>query len=177
MGFSVKVLARALGWTEAAADLLRKVAPLHDVGKIGIPDAILFKPGSLTPEEWRVMRTHPLLGERILSGSSAPLHRLAAEVAAHHHERWDGSGYPRGLKGEAIPMSARIVALVDQYDALRCRRPYKPPIDHATACGILLNGDSRILPTHFQPELLRAFLRVSGLIAAIYCGTSCWSLA
>lgn len=177
MGLSAKVLARAIGWSEAAAELLRRAVPLHDVGKIAIPDAILFKPGPLTPEEWKVTRTHPFLGERILAGSPTPLHRLAAEVAAHHHERWDGSGYPRGLRGEAIPLSARIVSLVDQYDALRCRRSYKPPIDHATVCQILLNGDGRIFPTHFQPELLRAFTRVAGLFAAIYSGISCLSLA
>lgn len=121
------LLARAAGWDKERADLLELAAPMHDTGKIGIPDAILKKPGPLTAEEWCVMRTHSRIGHEILSNSDAPLFQLAAEIALRHHERWDGSGYPDGLRGEAIPESARIVALADVFDALTMRRPYKEP--------------------------------------------------
>ncbi len=121
------LLARAAGWDKERADLLELAAPMHDTGKIGIPDAILKKPGPLTAEEWVVMRTHSRIGHEILSNSDAPLFQLAAEIALRHHERWDGSGYPDGLRGEEIPESARIVALADVFDALSMRRPYKEP--------------------------------------------------
>lgn len=118
-------LARALGLDETTVQTIRRAAPLHDLGKIGIPDYILLKPGELTPEEAAIMRTHTTIGAQILSGSSVPTLVMAAEIALCHHERWDGSGYPHGLAGEEIPMAARIVAVADFFDALAHDRPYR----------------------------------------------------
>jgi len=119
-------LARVLGCPDDEVELIARAAPLHDIGKIGIPDAILLKPAKLTPEEFEVMRTHAAIGARILSGSDVPLLRLAATIAVSHHERWDGSGYPEGIPGEGTPLVGRIVAVADIYDALTHSRPYKP---------------------------------------------------
>jgi putative two-component system response regulator len=121
------LLALAAGWNKDDAKLLEMAAPMHDTGKIGIPDAILQKPGKLTAEEWEIMKQHSRIGYDILSKSHAPLFKLAAEIALNHHEKWDGSGYPNGLAEEAIPESARIVAIADVFDALCMRRPYKEP--------------------------------------------------
>lgn len=118
-------LARALGLDETTVQTIRRAAPLHDLGKIGIPDYILLKPGELTPEEAAIMQTHTTIGAQILSGSSVPTLVMAAEIALCHHERWDGSGYPHGLAGEEIPMAARIVAVADFFDALAHDRPYR----------------------------------------------------
>jgi putative two-component system response regulator len=120
-------LAIAVGWDKDRAKLLEMAAPMHDTGKIGIPDAILKKPGKLTAEEWVIMKQHCYFGYDILSKSNAPLFKLAAEIALNHHEKYDGSGYPHGLNQEAIPESARIVAIADVFDALSMRRSYKEP--------------------------------------------------
>jgi len=120
-----EALARALGWSDADATLLRHAAPLHDVGKIGIPDAILHKPGPLTPEQRRTMQTHAKIGAQILSGGRSEFIRLAEAIAHFHHERWDGSGYPEQLVGGAIPAAARIVAVADFFDALVHDRVYR----------------------------------------------------
>ncbi|WP_155617018.1 HD-GYP domain-containing protein, partial [Xanthomonas translucens] len=125
MAAYARALAIAAGWSGEDAKLLEQAAPMHDTGKIGIPDAILQKPGPLDADEWTVMKRHPQIGHDILSRSSAPLFRLAAEVALHHHEHWDGNGYPAGLAGERIPESARILAVADVFDALTTQRPYK----------------------------------------------------
>jgi putative two-component system response regulator len=140
-------------------DLVR-AAPLHDIGKVGIPDAILDKPGKLDAAEWEVMRTHPALGADALRAliESTPrpgFLRLAHDVALCHHERWDGGGYPRGLSGDAIPLSARIVALADVYDALTTRRPYKEPWPHARALELIASERGR----HFDPDVVDAFMR------------------
>ncbi|GIX36358.1 MAG: transcriptional regulator [Lysobacteraceae bacterium] len=127
VGLIAERLARALGWPPERAELLRHAAPLHDLGKIAIPDAILNKPGRHDPEERAVMCTHAQIGAELLNLSRRPLLRLAAEIAASHHEHWDGSGYPHGLRGEAIPASGRIVAVADVFDALGSRRCYKEP--------------------------------------------------
>jgi putative two-component system response regulator len=143
--------------------LLFKSAPLHDIGKVAIPDAILLKPGRLTPEEWDVMKTHCLHGREAIALAEATLVdvevdllRYAKEIAYGHHERWDGSGYPQGLSGDAIPVSARLMALADVYDALTTRRVYKPAFPHAQAVKIMLEGRG----THVDPDLVAAFERV-----------------
>ncbi len=152
IGESAALLARAYGMDLPWVELLRQAAPMHDVGKIGIPDSILSKPGRLTEEERTVMNTHAQIGHDILQDADpSPLLSLAAEIALHHHERWDGSGYPQGLAGEAIPLSARIVALCDVYDALRSPRPYKTawPVEKAQAFIREQAGK------HFDPQLVQ----------------------
>ena len=161
-------LALAIGWEQSRARCLFAVAPMHDVGKIGVPDVVLGKQGPLTEEEWESIKQHPLLGASLLDGSTSPLLEMAKEVALTHHERWDGSGYPRGLKGTQIPITGRIVMLCDLYDALRSRRPYKPPFSHAKTCDIILNGNDRTKPTHFDPHLLEAFREMHQDFNCIY---------
>ena len=147
-------LALALGMTAPQAETLRHASLLHDVGKIAVPDAILTKPGPLTDEEWVVMREHAAAGAAMLAGSRAPVMRMAEEIALSHHERWDGSGYPAGLAGEAIPLTGRICAVCDVFDALRSRRPYKEPWPLQDALDELARERGR----HFDPMVLDAFL-------------------
>ncbi len=137
IGFLAEALALLVGQNKASARMLRKAAPMHDIGKIGIPDGVLKKPGGLSPEERAVMNQHPAMGAELLGRSRIPLFRLAAEVALSHHERWDGTGYPHALRGEAIPLSGRIVAVVDFLDALTMDRCYRPAFDDATAVQML----------------------------------------
>lgn len=159
-------VARRLALGDAAAASLRLQATLHDVGKIHVPAHILKKPGKLTEEEWALMRAHPFAGNKIIG--EHPMLRVAGVIALTHHERWDGTGYPRGLSGEEIPIEGRIIAVADIYDALRSHRPYKPPFDHATATRIILEGDGRTMPGHFDPEVHRAFREAQGEFEAIY---------
>jgi putative two-component system response regulator len=163
-----RMLALHLDLGEAEADLLFSAAPMHDVGKIGVPDAILLKRGPLDRGEWQVMRQHPDMGANLLRGSDASLLQRAREIALTHHERWDGGGYPHGLKGEAIPIAGRIVMLADQYDALRSRRSYKPAFSHEQTFDILLHGDERTCPRHFDPQLLDAFRDLHREFEAIF---------
>ena len=124
-GLLSELLARAAGWSEADAEIIRLAAPMHDVGKIGIPDAILQKPGKLTPAEFETMKTHTLIGAGMLDGSQSAILAMAREIALCHHEHWDGTGYPRGLAGMAIPEPARILSIVDVYDAMTHSRVYR----------------------------------------------------
>ncbi len=145
--------------TDAAIDLLFKSAPLHDIGKVGIPDAILLKPGKLTEDEFLVMKCHPEIGRDALLAAeelmpSNSFLRTARDIAYCHHEKWDGSGYPRGLAGEAIPLAGRLMAVADVYDALICRRVYKPAFTYEEAANLILAGRGG----HFDPDIVDAFL-------------------
>jgi putative two-component system response regulator len=148
------LLARGLGLPQDLVMLIRRAAPLHDVGKIAIPDRILLKPGRLTPEEFDVMKTHTTIGANMLSGGRFPLLKLAEEIALAHHERWDGSGYPQGLAGEAIPLAGRIVAIADSFDTITQDRPYKKAVPVEGAFDEL----QRCSGTHFDPRFVKAFL-------------------
>ena len=152
-GLLSEVLARAAGWFGDDVECLRQAAPMHDIGKIGIPDAILQKPGKLTPEEFAVMKTHTRIGADILSGSKSPMLQMAREIALNHHERWDGKGYPRGLAGKAIPESARIVAIVNVYDALSHDRVYRPALPESEVLTTMQQGAG----SHFDPLLMTFF--------------------
>ncbi len=150
-----RVLALAAGYNELEANEIMHAAPMHDIGKIGIPDAIPSKPGKLSPEEWAVMRQHTTIGARIIGDHPSGLLHMAAVVALNHHEKWDGSGYPNGLEGEDIPHAARIVALADVFDALTSVRPYKAAWPIEQTLEFVRNESGN----HFDPELVRLFLK------------------
>ena len=168
ISFYTAELAAELGLDAAFRDTIHYASPMHDVGKIAIPDAILLKPGRFAPDEWEVMKTHSGLGAKLLAGGRSPYLAMGAEIALSHHERWDGGGYPDGLAGEAIPISARIMNICDQYDALRSKRSYKPAFLHEKAFQIITVGDGRTLPAHFDPEVLEAFKSCAGRFQDIY---------
>ncbi len=163
-----RALALFLGWTREEGERLFAATPMHDIGKIGVPDAVLFKPGPLDEGEWKVLRRHTSFGASLLAGSTSSLLEMARKIALYHHERWDGTGYPHGLKGEEIPQCAHLVMLADQYDALRSDRPYKAGLEHERVRQILLEGDGRTLPRHFQPLLLEAFRELQGKFEEIF---------
>lgn len=179
VGKYVGVIARELGFSESRIEVIELAAKLHDIGKIGIADAILHKPGKLDPEQfelirshcafgkdiisplatsdWNVLKTHARLGASLLNVASSPLLLLAARIAQTHHERWDGAGYPLGLRGEDIPIEGRMTAVADVFDALSSRRPYKPAFPREKCFAILEEGRG----THFDPQVLDAFFRKS----------------
>ena len=163
MGVLAEALALALGESAEWAAMLRVAAPMHDIGKIGVPDAVLKKPGSLDGEERRVMNEHPRIGARILGRSRIPVFGLAAEVALAHHERWDGAGYPSGLAGEAIPLSGRIVSVVDCFDALTMDRCYRPAFDDRCAVDMLMSERGRA----FDPRIVDVFVAKAPALCAL----------
>ncbi len=183
VGSCCRSIAEHLGMDRAAVDMLAITAPLHDIGKIGIPDSILLKQGRLNEEEWVVMRSHTRIGYGILttrlgkmthlapdlewsgedSTADDPMMRTAAVIALNHHERWDGKGYPNGISGEKIPLISSIVSISDMYDALRSERPYKSPFSHERSMEIIRNEDG-----HFIPDVRKAFLEVEGEMESLY---------
>lgn len=163
MSHTCALLARAVGWSDADCDLILNASPMHDIGKIGIPDAILLKPGRFTPPEWEIMKTHAGIGARLLDGDDSDLMQMARDIAFTHHEKWDGSGYPQGLAGEAIPMAGRIAALADVFDALTSCRPYKPAWTVEAALEYV--REQRGL--HFDPLVVDAFLDLLPKVLAV----------
>jgi putative two-component system response regulator len=149
-----RIIGKAVGLSESEAELLFNAAALHDVGKIGIPDSILFKPGKLDAQEWEIIRAHCEIGYKIIGPHQNKLLKSAAQVALTHHERWDGTGYPQGLKGNDIPLFGRIVAVVDVFDALTSLRPYK----HAWSIAEAVEEITRSREKHFDPQIVDAFL-------------------
>lgn len=163
MATFARELAHAAGWSATDCHTLELAAPMHDMGKLGIPGGILRKPAKLDAAEWDIMKTHARIGHDILSQSDAPVFKLAAEVALRHHEKWDGSGYPDGLRGLAIPMSARVVAIADVFDALSMRRPYKDAWPMDRVVENLHEGSG----AHFDPDLVAQFERILPRILAL----------
>lgn len=151
------------GLDEEQCDLILNAAPMHDIGKIGIPDQVLLKPGKFEPKEWEIMKSHAQIGANILSGDDSDLIVMARDIAISHHEKWDGSGYPNGLKGEAIPIVGRITALADVFDALTSARPYKKAWSIEDAVSYLVEQSGK----HFQPELVKHFQELLPDIIAI----------
>lgn len=168
VGMYSAVVARLLGLGEDFASLISAAAPLHDLGKVGIPDSILLFNGPLNSSQVEVMRKHPRVGFELLAGSHSPVLSMAAEIALTHHERFDGTGYPQALHGEAIPITGRITMLADLYDALRSQRIYKNAMTHREACEIILHGDRRSRPEHLDPGLLELFRQRHRMFESIF---------
>jgi putative two-component system response regulator len=152
-GLFSEIVARAVGWSTAEAERIRLAAPMHDIGKIGVPDSILRKPSLLTADEYELMKRHTVIGGSMLAGSNEPVLRMAHEIALNHHERWDGTGYPAGIAGEAIPEAARIVSIVDVYDALSSKRVYRPAMSEKKVIDMIAAGQG----SQFDPYLLAGF--------------------
>ena len=157
------LIARRAGISDEECDLLLNAAPMHDIGKIGIPDHILLKPGKFDPEEWEIMKTHAQIGADILSGDDSPLLNMASVIALTHHEKWDGSGYPNGLKAENIPLVGRITALADVFDALTSVRPYKKAWSVEDSVALIKEESGK----HFDPVLVEHFLNILNSIIDI----------
>ncbi|MDX1320884.1 MAG: response regulator [Oceanospirillum sp.] len=157
-----RLLGEAMGMDEYQCDLLLNASPMHDIGKIGIPDQILLKPGKFAPEEWEIMKQHAQMGADILEGEDSDLLSMARDIALTHHEKWDGSGYPNGLKGEDIPLVGRICAIADVFDALTSERPYKKAWSVEDALKLIEENRG----THFDPALVDAFMaNLDGILA------------
>lgn len=168
ISFYCKVVAREVGVMGSFMDTIFYASPMHDIGKIGIPDAVLLKRDSLLEDEFELAKTHTTIGGNILRGSESEILQMAEKIAVSHHEKWDGSGYPLGLAGENIPVEGRIVAIADQYDALRCKRPYKAGMSHKKTMDVITKGDGRTRPEHFDPEILHIFNKTHGEFEGIF---------
>lgn len=163
-----EIIAQTLGLSKEEVDIVRLTSPMHDIGKIGIPDAILLKPGRLSTAEWEIMKKHTEIGAEILRAGKHELMQKAAEIALYHHERWNGEGYPEGLKGNKIPVSARIVAICDVFDAMTSKRVYKEPVPLEKTLSIIESEKAK----HFAPDVVDAFFKSIGEILFIHRGYS-----
>jgi putative two-component system response regulator len=168
VGLFSELISKSLGMPLDFVRNIRISSQLHDIGKIGITDNILLKPGSLTTEELEIVKTHTTEGRKLLTGSLHPALKMAESIALNHHERWNGTGYPEGLKMEDIPLEGRIVMIADQYDVIRTRKPYKSASGHEEAFKIITEGDGRTSPEHFDPQVLDAFIEVSPKLDELY---------
>jgi putative two-component system response regulator len=162
MSHYTSAIARSIGLSDKFIENILWAAPMHDIGKIGIPDRILLKPGKFEDAEWAIMKTHTTIGAEILKDSDSDFIKLAGEIALTHHEKWNGSGYPNGIKGEEIPLAGRIVALADVFDALTSERPYKAPFPLEKAFAIIREGQG----SHFDTKVVDAFFAVENEIIA-----------
>jgi len=158
-----KIIAAQYGFSEKNQELMLNASPMHDIGKIAIPDVVLMKPGKLDEEEWQIMQTHAIRGSELLVGASSELMLMAEEIARTHHEKWDGSGYPNGLKGDEIPLVGRMCAIADVFDALTSKRPYKKAWSFEEAVEEIQDSSG----THFDPELVKIFMKVKDQFKSI----------
>jgi putative two-component system response regulator len=163
-----EMLSRELLMSSEFIESIKIAAPLHDIGKIGIPYDILSKKGGLSKEEFVTIKNHSQIGANILGASNNNCIAMAASIALNHHERFDGSGYPNGIKSDIIPFEAKIVTICDQYDALMMKKPYKPSYGHKKTLEIITKGDSRTMPQHFDPDILSAFKKIQDEFETIF---------
>jgi putative two-component system response regulator len=168
ISYYTREIAQRIGMDSEFCETIFFASPMHDIGKVSIPDAILLKQGPLDDEEWKIMKSHSTVGANILENSQSPILLMAVDIARSHHERMDGKGYPAGLKGDDIPLTARIMNIADQYDALRSKRPYKPGFDPKKTLSIITEGDGRTMPEHFDPEILDAFKKAADVFNDIF---------